>query len=130
MGNLKHTIAALAAVSMVGSLAAVQAVDLSSVRANKLTQEIEKVVAVPDVLPGDGEGETADFSISTPAQQILAGKDAYILTSGGSINLRAAADTESTILNVLSVGTKVKIIDTDEAENIIERLLNIDLEDL
>lgn len=115
MGNLKHAMSAIIAVSLVGSLAAIQAVDFSAVKANKLTQETEAAVtSALAVLTGDGEGETVDFNISAPELQVFAGKDAYILTSGGSINLRAAADTESTILNVLSVGTQVKIIDVDE----------------
>lgn len=115
MRNLKHTIAAIAAVSLVGSLAAVQAVDFSAANATRLTQETESVeiVEAPEVLTGDGEGITAEFSIS-PARQMFVGKDGYILTEGGSINLRAAADTESTILNVLSLGTQVKILDIDE----------------
>lgn len=114
MGNLKHTMAAVIAVSLVGSLAAVQVFNLSAVRADKMTQEIETIDTAPAVLTGDGEGETADFNIPSNASQIVVGKDAYILTSGGSINLRAAADTESTILDVLKVGTQVKVIDTDE----------------
>ena len=115
MGNLKHTLSAILAVSMVGSLAAVQALEFSAVNANKLTQEIKAPLAfTPAILAGDGEGETADFSIPVPTLRAYVGRDAYILTSGGSINLRAAADTDSTILNVLSVGTQVKIIDVDE----------------
>lgn len=114
MGNLKHTIAAITAVSLVGSLAAVQAMDFAAVQATKLTQETEIMETTPAILPGDGEGETADFSISAPAQQEFVGKDAYVLTSGGSINMRAAADIESTILDVLEVGTQVKVIDIDE----------------
>lgn len=114
MGNLKHTMAALAAVSLVGSLATVQMMNTSAVRADKLTQTIEITETAPEVLPGDGEGETADFNISSPAAQLLVGRDAYILTSGGSINLRAAADTESTILDVLELGAQVKVIDIDE----------------
>lgn len=114
MRNLKHTMAALAAVSLVGSLAAAQAVDFSAAKATKLTQETESIEIVqPEVLPGDGEGITAEFTIS-PARQMFVGKDGYILTDGGSINLRAAADAESTILNVLNVGTPVKIVDIDE----------------
>ncbi len=115
MRNLKHTMAALAAVSLVGSLAAAQAVDFSAAKATRLTQETESVetAQAPEVLPGDGEGITAEFTIS-PARQMFVGKDGYILTDGGSINLRAAADTESTILNVLNLGTQVKILDIDE----------------
>lgn len=114
MGNLKHTIAAFIAVSLVGSLAVIQAMDYSLANANKLTQEIETIEETPAVLTGDGEGETADFSITSPELQLYVGKDAYILTSGGSINLRSSADTESTILNVLNLGDSVKIIDSDE----------------
>ncbi len=114
MGNLKHTMAAICAVSLVGSLAAVQAMDFAAVKATKLTQETEIIETTPAVLVGDGEGETADFSICAPALQVIVGKDAYILTSGGSINMRAAADIESTILDVLAVGTQVKVIDVDE----------------
>lgn len=114
MGNLKHTIAAFVAVSLVGSLAIIQAIDFQAAKANKLTQEIETIEEVPAVLTGDGEGETADFSISSPELQLYAGKDAYILTAGGTINLRSSADTESTILNILHLGDRVRIIDTDE----------------
>lgn len=113
MRNLKHTIAALVAVSLVGSLAAAQAVDFSAAKATELTQETESTAAAPEILTGDGEGITAEFTIS-PVRQMFVGRDGYILTDGGSINLRAAADTESTILNVLSVGTQVKIVDIDE----------------
>ena len=113
MRNLKHTIAALAAVSLVGSLAFVQASDFAAVKATKITQEPESVIVAPEVLPGDGDGITAEFTIS-PARQMFVGITAYILTDGGSINLRAAADTESTILNVLKVGDQIKIIDIDE----------------
>lgn len=114
MGNLKHAIAAFVAVSLVGSLAAMQAIDFSSAKANKLTQEIETIEEAPAVLTGDGEGETADFSILSPELQLYIGKTGYILTSGGTINLRSSADTESTILNVLKLGDSVKIIDSDE----------------
>ncbi len=114
MRNLKHTIAALFAVSLVGSLAAHQAADFSEVTANKLTQETRVISTAPAVLPGDGEGETENFALFSNDFLKFAGKDAYILTSGGgNINLRAAADIESTILDVLDVGTPIKILSCD-----------------
>lgn len=114
MRNLKHTIAALFAVSLVGSLAAHQAANFSQVTANKLTQETRVVSAAPAVLPGDGEGETENFALFSNDFLNFAGKDAFILTTdGGNINLRAAADTESTILDVLDVGTPIKILSCD-----------------
>lgn len=114
MRNLKHTIVALCAVSLVGSLAARQAADFSEVTANKLTQETRVISTAPAVLPGDGEGETENFALFSNDFLKFVGKDAYILTTdGGNINLRAAADIESTILDVLDVGTQIKILSCD-----------------
>ncbi len=114
MRNLKHTIVALFAVSLVGSLAAHQAANFSEVTANKLTQETRVISTAPAVLPGDGEGETENFALFSNDFLKVVGKDAYILTQeGGNINLRAAADIESTILDVLDVGTQVKILSCD-----------------
>lgn len=115
MRNLKHTIVALLAVSLVGSLAALQAVNFSQVTANKLTQENEIITTAPAVLTGDGEGETEDVAPVSNGYWDLVGQDAYILTTdGGNINLRAAADTVSTILDVLDVGTQVKVLAYDQ----------------
>lgn len=114
MRNLKHTIAALLAVSLVGSLAAHQATNFSAVKATKLAQETKTVSSAPAVLAGDGEGETENFALFSNDLLKFAGKDAFILTTdGGNINLRAAADIESTILDVLDVGTKIKILNCD-----------------
>lgn len=114
MRNLKHTIAALLAVSLVGSLAAHQATNFSAVKATKIAQETKTVSSAPAVLAGDGEGETETFALFSNDLLKFAGKDAFILTKdGGNINLRAAADTESTILDVLDVGTKIKILNCD-----------------
>ncbi len=114
MRNLKDTIAALFAVSLVGSLAAHQAANFSQVTATKLTQETRVISTAPAVLPGDGEGETENFALFSNDFLKFAGKDAFILTNdGGNINLRAAADIESTILDVLDVGTPVKILSCD-----------------
>lgn len=102
MRNLKHTIAALVAVSLVGSLAAFQAMDFSAVNATKLTQETQAVASSP----AEPEKEMPED---------LVGKDAFILTqSGGNINLRAARDTESTIIDVLDVGTEVSVISYED----------------
>ncbi|MBR5809274.1 MAG: C40 family peptidase [Clostridia bacterium] len=114
MRNLKHTIVALFAVSLVGSLAAHQAANFSEVTATKLTQETRVISTAPAVLPGDGDGETENFALFSNDFLKFAGKDAFILTTdGGNINLRAAADTESTILDVLDVGTQIKILSCD-----------------
>lgn len=159
MRNLKHTIVAIIAVSLVGSLAAHQAINFSAATATKLTQPADTIFSAPAVLPGDGEGETeADIQLKkelenkpntasetatgTEAAEIvfpaplfpsaensgatagivglsaelsLEGKEAYILTEdGGSINLRAEANTESTILDVLDVGTKFTILGNEQ----------------
>ena len=81
MRNLKHTIVALVAVSLVGSLAAHQASTISAVTATKLTRQIESVPEVlptPAVLLGDGDGVTEDYSLFSSDFLNFAGKDAYI----------------------------------------------------
>lgn len=114
MGNFKHSIAALVAVSIIGSLAIAQADNFSSARATKLTQEISIDNIAPEVLTGDGEGETQDFGIFSSNLLLFLDKEGYIVTSGANINLRAAADSQSAALDVLKIGDKVKVINLDQ----------------
>lgn len=117
MGNLKHSFAAIIAVALVGVLAAIQASEMPAVGADKLTQEVSlqetEENSAPAVLKGDGEGEFLDISSLFLANQAYIGKSVYVLTDGGSINLRAAGDIESEILNVLPLGTELTVIDID-----------------
>lgn len=120
MGNLKHSFAAVAAVALVGVLAAIQASEIPAVGANKLTQEVSlqeteetEETSGPEVLKGDGEGEFSDITSVYLTNQAYIGKSIYVLTDGGSINLRAAADIESTILNVLPLGEQLTVVDVD-----------------
>ncbi|MBR4723428.1 MAG: C40 family peptidase [Clostridia bacterium] len=117
MGNLKHSLAATVAVTLVGVLAAIQASEIPAVGANKLAQEVNlqetEENQAPEVLKGDGEGEFLDIAPVYLANQAYIGNNIYVLTDGGSINLRAAADIESDILNVLPLGTQLKVIDID-----------------
>ena len=117
MGNLKHTLAATVAVTLVGVLAAIQAYELPAVGADKLTQEAEvqntEEASAPEVLKGDGEGEILDISSLFLTTQAYIGKTVYVLTDGGSINLRAAADIESTVINVLPLATQLTVLDVE-----------------
>lgn len=117
MGNLKHSFAAAVAVTLVGVLAAIQASEIPAVGADKLTQEVSlqetEEISEPEVLKGDGEGEFLDIAPVYLANQAYIGKNVYVLTDGGSINLRAAADIESNILNILPLGTQLTVIDID-----------------
>ena len=117
MGNLKHSFAAVIAVALVGVLAVIQASELPAVGANKLTQEVglqeTEEISAPEVLKGDGEGEFLDISSLYLANQAYIGKTVYVLTDGGSINLRAAGDIESEILDVLPLGTQLTVTDID-----------------
>lgn len=117
MGNLKHSFAAVIAVALVGVLAAIQASELPAVGADKLTQEVSlqepEENSAPEVLKGDGDGEFLDISSLYLATQAYIGKSVYVLTDGGSINLRAAGDIESEILDVLPIGTQLTVIDID-----------------
>jgi len=104
MRNLKHTIAAFIAVSLVGSLAAHQIISFSSANATKLTQQTQIVASSPAAEP-----------VETPKPEDLVGKDAFILTeSGGNVNLRASATTDGVILDVLDVGTELHVISYEE----------------
>lgn len=114
MGNFKHAIAALAAVSIISSLALAQSDNFSMARANKLTQEISINDIAPETLMGDGEGDTQDFGIFSSNLLLFLGKDGYVLTNGENINLRAAADAESAALDVLALGAKVSITNLDQ----------------
>ncbi len=114
MGNFKHAIAAFAAVAIIGSLAIAQSENFSMARANKLAQEISINDITPEILTGDGEGDTQDFGIFSSNLLLFLGKDGYVLTNGGNINLRAAADAESAALDVLALGAKVNIINLDQ----------------
>ena len=117
MGNLKHSFAAVIAVALVGVLAVIQASEMPAVGANKLTQEVSlqetEENSAPEVLKGDGEGEFLDISSLYLANQAYIGRTIYVLTDGGSINLRAAGDIESEILNVLPLGAQLTVIDID-----------------
>ncbi len=114
MGNLKHTLAAIISVALVGALAAAQASEFATVGANKLTQnDIQEVTKAPEVLKGDGEGEFLDVSPEEELNEAYVGKTVYVLTDGGNVNLRAAADIESEILDALPLGTEMKVIDID-----------------
>lgn len=117
MGNLKHSFAAVIAVTLVGVLAAIQASEIPAVGADKLTQEVSlqetEENSAPEVLKGDGEGEFLDISSLYLATQAYIGKDVYVLTDGGSINLRAAGDIESEILSILPLGAQLKVTDID-----------------
>jgi len=114
MGNLKHTLAAIISVALVGALAAAQASEFATVGANKLTQnDIQEVATAPEVLKGDGEGEYLDVSPDEELNEAYVGKTVYVLTDGGNVNLREAADIESEILDAFPLGTEMKVIDID-----------------
>lgn len=117
MGNLKHSFAAVVAVALVGVLAAIQASEIPAVGADKLTQEVSlqetEETSAPEVLKGDGEGEILDISSLYLANQAYIGKTVYVLTDGGSINLRAAGDIESEIIGVLPLATQLTVLDIE-----------------
>ena len=113
MGNLKHTLAAIISVALVGALFAIQASEFAAVGADKLTQKVDIQDASPEVLEGDGEGEYLDISPDAELNETYVGKTVYVLTDGGNVNLREAADIESTILDALPLGTEMKVIDID-----------------
>lgn len=116
MVNLKHALSAIAAVAMVGSLAANQAADITSVNAQKSSVKVQ--FKQPDVLKGDGEGVVLD---SIPAQPIKTEEEpeaektsedtnGYVLITEGYLNLRAEASTDAEVEAQLECAAQVTIL--------------------
>ncbi len=126
MVNLKHAASAIAAVAMVGSLAAHQAADMTSVSAKKPDVKIQ--FKQPDILKGDGEGivldeipaqtakkaevtETAADSEEAPKEN----EKGYVLITEAYLNLRAEPSTEAEVVSQLECAAEVTILaDSDE----------------
>ena len=123
MSNWKHTIIAMCAVLTVVSLSVLQMNGSVYVKADKNQTKDEL-----EILKGDGEGVTPAFAdydyLMEQAQMIAAAeaeklkqaaeaafedKVAYISYSGGSVNVRAEASKESTVIDSLKFGDSVTV---------------------
>ncbi len=131
MRNFKHTLAGMLAVVMIGTLAVNQAADISSARANKMdddneylsvseineNEELEiitideKVVEPVDFKDYSFEAEKERLEDLRPFVPV----SGYVITTTGSLNIRAGESLDSEILGSITYGQMIDIIDeTDD----------------
>ena len=144
MNNFKHTLAALLATVMIGSLAVSQAADISSANADKIEQtdyltvsevsdvEMSDVVLIegdaPEEAPLEETLAPTEVEIKDFRENVIEFKDTtierakpfvpvsgYIITTTGGLNVRSGESFDSEILDSLKYGQMIDIIDeTDE----------------
>ncbi len=131
MRNFKHTLAAMLAVVMIGSLAVTQAADIRAAKANKMDDDNE-YLSVSEFSENDNqevitlEEKTLDpvdfkkYNLDFEKERLedlrpfepVAG---YVITTTGNLNIRADESFDSEILGSITYGQMIDIIDeTDE----------------
>ena len=135
MRNLKHTIAACIAVVLIGSLAVAQATDFSKVKANKENENNTEYLIVSDATEGSTDAiniETeqldATFNMTDFVEDGIGFEETkledlkpfepvsgYVITTTGGLNIRAGESLDSEILDSITYGQMIDIIDeTDD----------------
>ena len=131
MRNFKHTLAAMLAVVMIGSLALTQAADIKAAKANKMDDDNE-YLSVSEVSESDNQEaitieektlepiDFKDYELDFVKEKFedlrpfepVAG---YVITTTGNLNIRARESFDSEILGSITYGQMIDIIDeTDE----------------
>ena len=129
MRNFKHSLAAILAVVMISSMAAVQVADISAVKANKMdddngylsvsdanntNQEAIKLDEGNAPVPVDFRTYNLDIENETFEElrpfRPVAG---YVITTTGGLNIRTGPSLESEILESITYGQMIDIIDED-----------------
>lgn len=135
MRNLKHTIAACIAVVLIGSLAVAQATDFSKVKANKINEDNTEYLVVSDATEGstdainiETEETNAIFNLTDFVEEGIGFEETkledlkpfepvsgYVITTTGGLNIRAGESLDSEILDSITYGQMIDIIDeTDD----------------
>lgn len=126
MVNLKHAASAIAAVAMIGSLAAHQATNITSVSAKKENVKIQ--FEQPDVLKGDGEGVVLDDIPAQPLKKTVSDEESnkeqiqnvtesttgYVLITEAYLNLRTEPSTEAEVAVQLECAAEVTVLEDCE----------------
>ncbi len=131
MRNFKHTLAAMLAVVTIDTLAVNQAADISAAKANKMDDDNEylsvseisenseqetivideKTVSPVDFKQYSFEAEKERLEDLRPFEPVAG----YVITTTGSLNIRAGESTDSEILGSITYGQMIDIIDeTDD----------------
>ena len=129
MRNFKHSLAAILAVVIISSLAAVQVTETSAVKANKMDDD-NGYLSVSDanntdkeaiVLDGDNAPVPVDFRTynldigNEKLKELMPFRPVagYVITTTGGLNIRTAPSLESDILESITYGQMIDIIDED-----------------
>lgn len=129
MRNFKHSLAAVLAVLMIGSLAVTQAADITSAEANKMgddnenlsvsetvTEEsVEQTETASSIQPVDFRKYDLDFEKEgfeelRPFEPVAG----YVITTTGGLNIRSAPGYDSEILGSITYGQMIDIIEEED----------------
>ncbi len=129
MRNFKHSLAAVLAVLMIGSLAVTQAADITSAEANKMGDDNENL-SVSEIVTENNEEQTETGSSIQPVDfkkydldfekerleslrpfEPVAG---YVITTTGGLNIRSAPGYDSEILGSITYGQMIDIIEEED----------------
>ena len=121
MRNFKHSLAAVLAVLMIGSLAVTQAADITAAKANKMDDDNVNL-SVSDIVTEETKKSTIElvdfkeYNLDFEKERLeelrpfepVAG---YVITTTGGLNIRAEASLDSQILDSITYGQMIDIID-------------------
>ncbi|MCX7715685.1 MAG: SH3 domain-containing protein [Clostridia bacterium] len=125
MGNLKHTVVASLAIAIICSLAAMQAADMTSVKADNqfsksdfsdlskawdssLTDINIKLASISDTAE---ENSTVSVVEQIEPAAVSAGTVGYVILSDGALNVRETPSTDCEVIDQLDCGDKVDILE-------------------
>lgn len=130
MRNFKHTLAAMLAVVLIGTLAVNQASDISAAKANKMDDDNEYLSVSENneneeqeaIIIDEKTIEPVDFkhySLDIEKERLedlrpfepVAG---YVITTTGNLNIRAGASIDSEILGSITYGQMIDIIEEED----------------
>ncbi len=130
MRNFKHTLAAMLAVALIGTLAVNQASDISAAKANKMDDDNEylsvsesnenkeqeaiiideKIIEPVDFKHYSLDLEKERFEELRPFEPVAG----YVITTTGNLNIRAGASIDSEILGSITYGQMIDIIEEED----------------
>ncbi len=129
MKNFRHSIIAVTAVAMIGSLAAAQASDLKDLQI-KREQRINAAAAaqnitiaekdITEAVKGTAEisAEPTEAPVDEATESEIAAKSfyplGYVMISSGSLNVRETPSDEAAVTDQIEVATEVEVVESSE----------------
>lgn len=114
MGNLKHTIVTAVAVVMISSMAIAQTANVSIGKEidsiKNSAPEMSEVVVNPTIENEEQNIENTEAPVGEVVEVAAAEKEGFVLVNEGALNVRAAANGESEVVDQVECGDKVVIL--------------------